>query len=285
MKRLIVTDSTSEISKDLARQSGIVIMPVQLLLDGSTYRDGVDIQLSEFYRNFSSYQSMSTAATPYEDYALAYLKWVNYCDEVLVIHCSSHLSETYRIACRVHESFQKKHRCRVEIVDSRLCGMGLGLVVLAAARAFREGDPMGLALKKVNQAISKTTAFLAIPTLKYLRKNKKISGLKSLIGSAIGVKPIIGFEEGKLTVVNRLFGEQKNMILAMFDTIKADIGRRPISLAIEYAKDDSLVNSLKRAFESTFDCREIHIAQFSPSIGISTGPETIGVAYTVHGPG
>ncbi len=129
----------------------------------------------------------------------------------------------------------------------------------------------------------KISSFMAVPTLKYLKKGKKIGGMKALFGLALGVKPVLEFDaEGKLAVKTKLFGKQKNMILAMMDRIKEDIGSSPITLAIQHARDSEVVHSLGDVFESAFDCRDIHTSYFGPSIGINAGPDTIAVMYIKH---
>jgi fatty acid-binding protein DegV len=102
------------------------------------------------------------------------------------------------------------------------------------------------------------------------------------MGLALGVKPVLGFEDGKLAVKTRLFGKQPNMILSMLDMIKKEIGTHPITLAIAHGRDLNLVLTLRSVFESTFDCREVFRTYFGPSIGINAGPEAIGVMYYIH---
>ena len=126
MRRLIVTDSTSDLPTAYVAQYGIHVMPVNVILDGKAHKDGVDIPLDEFYRNYDAYKTKSTLAIRYEAYALEYMKLTQKYDEILIVHCSKHLSETCNIAEQVHQDFQKDHACRVEIVDSKLCSMGLG---------------------------------------------------------------------------------------------------------------------------------------------------------------
>jgi DegV family protein with EDD domain len=160
--------------------------------------------------------------------------------------------------------------------------MGFGVAVIEAAKEFKAGKEFGSVVYKVNQMLSSTASYLAIPTLKYLRKRKKIGGFKSLMGMTLGVKPVLGFEDGKLAVKTRLFGKQPNMILSMLDMIKQDISGSPITLAIAHGRDLNVVINLKNVFEETFDCREVFRTYFGPSIAINAGPEAIGVMYYKH---
>ena len=280
--RLIVTDSTSDLPADIIAKYGIHVMPVNVILDGKSFKDGVEISREDFYKNYYDYKTMSTAAVSYEDYVLEFLNLVQQYDELLVIHCSSHLSDTYNVAVKVGEDFSGQHNCRVKIIDSGLCSMGLGMVVIAAAEATAKGKSLEDAEGAVYATRAQMSNFMAIPTLKYLRKGKKISGLKALFGLALGVKPVLEFEDGKLTIKDKLFGKQKNMILAMMDKITADIGSHEITLAIVHAKETTPVANLKGVFETSFKCRSIIPARFGPSIGINTGPETYAVMYIKH---
>ena len=281
MKRLILTDSTADIPGHITRDLGIQVLPVNVVLDGKTYKDGVDINIMEFYENYDNYKNMHTEPIPYQEYALKFMQLTSRYDEILIIHCSAALSENYKIALKVNDEF-KPGKCKVEIIDSRSCSMGFGVAVIAAAKAFKAGKEFGSVVYQVKRMLEQTTSYLAIPTLKYLRKRKKIGGFKSLLGLTLGVKPVLGFEDGKLVVKTRLFGKQPNMILSMLDMIKKEIGDSPITLAIAHGRDLNVVVNLKSVFEDTFDCREVYRTYFGPSIGINTGPEAIGVMYYKH---
>ena len=279
MNRLVITDSTADIPPETAKEHGIEVLPVNVVLDGKTYRDGVDINPADFYENYDTYKTMHTEAIPYQDYALRYMRLTQDYDEILIVHCSSELSDNYKTACKVRDEFQK-HQCKVEIIDSRSCSMGFGLTVVEAAKAFKVGMDLNRVVKEVNYALQQTVSYLTIPTLKYLRKRKKIGGFKSLLGLTLGAKPVLGFVDGRLEVKTKLFGKQPNMILSMLGIIKSDIGKSPIKLAIVHGRDTSTVKSLKEVFEYNFICREIHQAYFGPSITINAGPEAIGVMFS-----
>lgn len=283
MKRLVVTDSTADIPEDLVKKYNIRVLPVNVVLDGKTYRDGVDISRNDFYTSFERYQQMTSAPVQYEDYALEFLQMSKLYDEILIVHCSSHLSETYNIALQVVDEYNASGECRVEVMDSGQCSMGVGLIVLAAAEAMAQGKTFEQVISVANKTRVKVKSYMAIPTLKFLKKNKKIGGLKALFGLAMGVKPVLEFNDGRMVIKTKLFGQQKNMILAMMDSIKEDVGGRPITLSIIYSGENRLVKNLKEVFESTFDCRNIYIARYSPSIAINTGPEAYAVFFTTHG--
>ena len=281
MKRVVLTDSTADIPEYIARDLEIEVLPVNVVLDGKTYKDGIDINIMDFYENYEKYKTMHTEAIPYQDYALKFMQLTAKCDELLIVHCSDALSDNYKTALKVSREFSS-HQCKVEIIDSRSCSMGFGVAVIEAAKEFKLGKEFGSVVYNLNRVLARTTSYLAIPTLKYLRKRKKIGGFKSLIGLTLGAKPVLGFEDGRLEVKTRLFGNQPNMILSMLDIIKEEIGSHPINLAIAHGRNLDVVNSLSDVFEENFVCRDIFRTYFGPSIGINAGPEAIGVMFYKH---
>lgn len=282
MERVIVTDSTADIPDELVKKYGIKVLPVNLVLDSQVYRDGVDISREKFYDSFDTYGEMASEPVRFEDYGLELLQMSRKYAEIVIIHCSRHLSATYATAVGVHKEYVDDSACKVEIIDSGQCSMGLGMIVLAAAEAMQQGASFAKVVSVANKTRMKMKSYMALPTLKYLKKNRKIGGVKALFGTAMGVKPVLEMNHGKMEIKTKLFGEQKNMVLAMMDRIKEEVKGRPIRLAIVYAGNKNLVENLKEVFASTFDCRDIFISRFGPSVAINTGPESYAVFFTIY---
>lgn len=282
MKRLIVTDSTSDLSDDMVGKLGVKILPVNIILDGEDHKDREEIKIEDFYQNFDRYGSMKTGPVSYEQFSFHYLELTAEYDEIFFILCSKHLSKTYENALKAHRYFQDKHECRVEIIDSRHCGMGLGLIVIEAARAVKQGRRFEDILRLVNDLSDRIITYMTVPTLKYLRANQKISGLKSLLGNVMGIKPVLGFHDGRIVVKTKLTGKSENLLLELIDYIKEDIGQAPVTIALAHARDTRYVSDLVNTCQRMFDCRRMYTAYFGPSVGISTGPETMGVSFFKH---
>ena len=130
----IVTDSTADVPLHFQHALGITVIPVSIIIDGKHHRDGIDMQVQDFYRHFRSYGKLYSEPASYEDYALEYKRLTYEYDDLLCIHCSSKLSATYQNALDVHNDFKNSHTCRVTIIDSRQASMGIGIPVMAAAR-------------------------------------------------------------------------------------------------------------------------------------------------------
>ncbi len=283
MNRLIVTDSTSDLAAHMVKNLKVKVIPVNIILDQVTYKDRVQIKIGDFYKNFDRFKTMRTGPVTLEEFEAVYRKLTSRYDQILFIHCSRHLSKTYEHGVKVHKKLGQSYAGNVHVIDSRHCGMGLGLIVIEAAKAMAEGQPLEDVIDLVEQLSQKITTYMTVPTLTYLRANQKISGMKSFLANMLNIKPVLGFEDGRIVVKTKLSGKGgDNLLLEMMDYIKKDIGDKPVTIALAHARDTRYVEDLKAVFKNRFDCRQIYTAYFGPSVGISTGPETMGVSFFCH---
>ena len=123
----IVTDSTSDISSELARELNIEIVPAYIRFGKVTYRDGVDLNKSEFEEMLmeeSPFDPVTSAATS-QDFAQVYSRCLNDADGIVSIHVSSKLSNTLNSAQKGKKMVKSKSE--IEIIDSHFVSIGLGL--------------------------------------------------------------------------------------------------------------------------------------------------------------
>ena len=278
-----MTDTISDVPDKLIEALEIQVIPTNVVLDGKVYREGIDLKAEDFYRDFHQYEEIVSQPVSYEDYALICKKLTYEYDGLVFVHVSSKLSATYATALKVHHDFSSSHTCQVVMIDSLQCGMGYGIVVIAAARMARKERSLEDIASQVKFILRNTSAFFALPELKYLRRGKKISGFKSLSGMAMKVKPVMSVDKGEIVVKTKLFGEQKNMILSMLDMIREDIAGRPITLGIfQTIAEVSVIESLREVFQHDFKCFDIFDAFFSPAIGLNLDPGCTSMAYSKH---
>ena len=124
----LVTDSLSDITGDLARELELTVVPVYVRFGEEVYKDRVEITTEDFYHRLvhdTSFPS-TTQPTP-KDFLDVYHRLEKETDEILVVNLSSKLSGTYQSARQAKDMFEGK--CRIEVIDSQLVIMGLGLVI------------------------------------------------------------------------------------------------------------------------------------------------------------
>lgn len=277
----VVTDSTADLPDNLVSELDIEVLPVNIVLDGKTYRDEVDIPSETFYANIDSYSKMHSQPVSYTDYAYIYKELTRQHDQLLIIHCSRHVSGTYDNAVAVHKDFSGSHKSRVAMIDSGQSGLGLGLLVLDAAKAVQAGYSFEEVEELVRKRLQKVSTFFYVPSLKYLRKGRKISGLKSALASAMRIQPVLTFREGEIVLSSRLTGERSEIAGKFLECIEQDLqDREIINLGIAHAQAPEMAREMKEFMLENFRCSNVYESYVGTAIGLNTGPGAVGVMYT-----
>jgi len=270
----IVTDSVSDISPAIAEELGITVVPLNVVFGNEIYRDGVDLTTDEFYQKLEHSQTLPTTSTPpLQTFIELYEKLAEETDEILVITISRKLSATGEAALKAVGSMDKK--CRVEVLDSQLAIMAEGLLVIAAAKAARDGASLDEIVQLTERHIPRIQMRMAFDTLEYLKRGGRIGKAKALMGSMLKVNPILGIKDGEVFP----FGKERSRTRAINHLYRFVMSFSQIEeLAVEDATTPEEADALVERLGAKFPRERIYRSKFSPVIGTNVGPHVIGVA-------
>jgi len=270
----IVTDSTADIPPDLASKLGITVVPAYVHFGNDVYRDGVDISEEEFYQRLLTDPVYPSTEPPTpEDFADVYQKLAQEIDGIISIHISSKLSATYNSALRGKELAETA--CPIEVVDSRLVTMGLGLLVEVASTFAKSGKSLSQVSEEVKRIIPSIHLLGLLDTLRYLAKGGRISKLKAMLGSVLAVKPMLTIKDGELEPAGQV-RHRADGIDRLFDFVKnvADIQ----DLAIVYSTTPDEAQNLAERMDSIINKERIRLVRLGPVLGVHGGPGILFVA-------
>jgi len=267
----IVTDSTSDLSPQSAKELGVTVVPVYVRFGDKVYRDGIDITQDEFYQKLANSPVHPATSQPSpSDFADAYNRLAKETDEILSVHVSSKVSGTCESALRAKE--MAPPGCRIEVVDSFSVSMGLGLVVMVAARVARMGESLQLVLEEVKEAILSTRIFGVLDTLKYLFLGGRIGKAKALFGTLLNVKPMLTMRDGEIMPAGLARTRSKGLD-RLFEIVKNALNVQ--ELAIVHSTNPGEAASFKERLSSILPAERIHIARLGPALGAHAGPGTL----------
>lgn len=270
----IVTDSLSDIVDDVSGELGITVVPLYVRFGEKVLRDRVEITTDEFYHRLVHDEILPTTTQPSPgDFLEVFNKLAKETDEILVIVVSSKLSGTYQSALQAKSMVEGK--CRIEVIDSETVIMGLGLIVLSAAKAARDGAGLGELVDLVRGAMPRSHAIMSFDTLKYLAKGGRIGRAQGLLGSILSFKPILTVKEGEVSPVTKVRTKAAGMdylcnFVAGFSKIE--------ELAVEFATTPDDADELIKRISSLFPAERIYRSTVSPVIGTYTGPNVLSVS-------
>ncbi|MFC2004469.1 DegV family protein [Chloroflexota bacterium] len=269
----IVTDSLSDITSDMAKELGITIVPLTVMFGHESYIDRVTITTDEFYHRLTHDTTWPTTTQPTPHaFAEVYKKLAEETDEILVVTLSSKLSGTYESALSAKSMVEKE--CRIEVIDSRMVAMGLGLIVISAAKAIQARAKLDEAADLVRRAMPHSHLVAYFDTLKYLAKGGRIGKAQGLLGSLLSIKPILTVKDGEMAPLTRVRSQSAGMdyiynFVAGFPHIK--------ELAVEHATTPDEADKLVERLSLLFPKERIYISTISPVVGVHAGPNAMAV--------
>lgn len=274
----IITDSSSDIPPDLAQTLDIRIIPLKILFGAQVFHDRVDITPQEFYRKLRSSSVLPTTSQPSAgDFVQVYQEVSQSADSIVSIHISGALSGTIESAhmakTQMGESFP------IHIVDSRSTSMGLGFMVLAAAKMAAEGMDALQVVEHVQRLIPRMNVLFVVDTLEYLHKGGRIGGAKRLLGSVLSIKPLLHLHDGQVDVLEQT-RTKRGALTRLLEVVEERIGAATgVHMAVVHAAVPGEATALKEEIERRFHCEELYVLELSPVLGVHTGPGVIGVGF------
>ena len=270
----IVTDSTSDISPEIADALGITVVPVYLRFGDEVYQDGVDISSAEFYRRLvTSPVHPATSQPPPQDFATVYSDCSKEAGAIISIHVSAKSSGTCNSALQGRKMTEGK--CQIEVVDSRFTSVGLAMVVMAAARLARAGGNLQSVLEETHRTISQVRMLGVFDTVKYLVLGGRVSKAVGMVASMLQIKPLLTFKDGEVVRAGLVRTFSSGM-----DRLYEFVERAPAiqELAIAYSTVPEQANQLRARLGSIFPEEKIYVTQLGTALGVHGGPGAIALA-------
>jgi DegV family protein with EDD domain len=274
----VVTDSSCDLPPALTDEQGITVVPLTIRFGEEELVDRRDLTPAEFWeRSARSPMLPETAAPSPGAFEEAYrAAAASGADGIVCVNLSSKLSATSQSAEAAAKAVADA--VPVVVIDSESVTLGLGMIVLEAARRAAGGAGVDDVAAAAKAAVPRTRVFGTIDTLDNLKKGGRIGAAQALLGSLLSIKPVIEVRDGAVEpgpkqrtrskalryLVDRVAAEPAPIEhLAVMHGAAPDVGEFLDLLAPHFPRDRIIVSDLGAV------------------VGTHAGPRTIGVAYLV----
>ena len=271
----IVTDSTCDIPAKLAEEYGITVVPVTVRFGTTSFLDGVELTTDELYVRLTSGGDLPTTSQPsIGEFLEVYERVGQDADGIVSIHVSAKLSGTYNSAMQASD--QAEGDCPIDVVDTEQASMGIGLTVLAAAKAANEGANMDEVGALVDSAVQRSNCMALLGTLEFLQKGGRIGKAQALVGTLLRIHPMIVLSEGEVLPLARPRTRRKGLQ----ELKKACMQRGTLeALSVIHSTVPDEAENLAAELSGVLpDGVEPIVARFGPALGTYVGPKAIGLA-------
>ena len=282
MKKVaIVTDTTACISPEQCEKHEVERVPMLIIFEDKVYRDGIDINPTEFYALLRQAKELPTTSHPSpETFLEAYRDASQRAASIVCITVSSKFSATFNSARLAMEMAKETlPDVVIEVLDCGTAAAAQGLVVLAAARVAVAGGSLAEVSETARSVMLRVHLLATLDTLRYLVKGGRVPKAAALLGSLLQIKPIFTIADGEahpVTNARTTAGAMKRILKIMEQKI---VKGQPLHVAVMHADALDRAIALKDQISSQFDCAELFITEFTPVMGSHTGPGLIGVAF------
>ncbi len=205
----LLMDTTLDLPPEVAFRLGVIRVPVQVMMEGRVYRDGVDIHPEDVLRAQRAGKTLQTSQPTPQDLIDAVEKALKSSRQALCFHLSGGLSGTVRSAQQVIQSRGLAHRVRV--VDTHLLSYGGGFLLWQAHDMLQAGMSVDEVLRILEQRARRSVVLLSVHDLTYLIRSGRLSGGRSLLVRALRMKVVLEFNprDERLYPVARLLPFQR----------------------------------------------------------------------------
>lgn len=273
-KIAIVTDTTCDLSDEVLKLNNIYMVPMQIVYETRSYRDRMEITADKVYGLLD--KEVPKSSLPLPDDVKKILDQIvdeGYTD-ILYISISAGLSGTYNLIRLLAQEYTKLN---IEVVDSTNLSMGLGFLVLEAAKVVQKTGDIKSAIQRITTVRKTMSTMFVLNTLEYLRKGGRIGRVEGTVGNLLNIKPVIAVnDEGVYYTVSKGKGF-KRAVGTMVDELKKRYEGKKVSIAVVYGEQIEGAKQLLEQLKEKLNIATSYITQVSPVLGVHTGPGLLGV--------
>lgn len=277
----IICDSASDITKEMAQKWNVTVLPIKTIFGEQEYLDGVNMTHQEFFEKLIETDELPTTSqiAPYE-YEQVFKEIVEAGDTAICITLSSKLSGCNQSAHIAGDEYPEN----IFIVDSENVCVGEQILVELAVKLRDEGKSAREITEILNKEKKNIRLIALLDTLEYLKKGGRISGAAAFAGTLLSIKPVIGVENGEVTMLGKARGSKNanNMLMSLIEKEGGINFDKPYSLAYSGLSDQLLQKYIvdsARIYEGKTD--QLPICTIGSTIGTHAGPGAIAAAFFV----
>ncbi|MEH1168185.1 DegV family protein [Micromonospora sp. CPCC 205539] len=267
----VVIDSTAYLSPELVQAHRLTVVPLTVVLNGAEGLEGVETQPADATLALSGRRVTASTSRPApEQFAQTYRRLLDAgADGIVSVHLSAGLSGTVEAARLAAADLDG----RVEVVDSRSAGMGLGFPAIAAATAAEAGADLAGVRDAALDAVARTTVWFYVDTLEFLRRGGRINAAEALLGTALSVKPIMHMPDGAIVLREKVRTASRG-VARLVDLAVEAAGEADVDLGVHHLAAPQRAEALRAALTERLGDRlhDTYVSEAGAVVAAHAGP-------------
>lgn len=280
----IITDAAANLLPEQCRELNITVLPMLVRIEDQEFdwgaqTDGLDCKV--FYDKMRSGASTGTAALNLGNWEECMRPVLEQGKDVLLLVFSSTLSFSFDYTCAAAEEMREEFPERkIEVVDTLCADFGEGMLVIAAAKNRAAGMSLDENARWVEHNRLRYCHWFTVDDLRYLRRGGRISAATALVGSALGIKPILHVDnEGRLVSVGKARG-RKHALMTLVEKV-GELAVNPENQTMFLCQADCMEDAtfVMDEIRARYGTKDFVVNYTSPVCGAHSGPGTLAVFF------
>ncbi|WP_295857169.1 DegV family protein [uncultured Oscillibacter sp.] len=272
----ITTDSTCDLPEALLREYDITVLPLGIVKGEGLFRDGVDIHPADIAAHVDAGGAITTTnAVNTADYLDCFSRLLKTCDAVVHVNLGSKIS-----SCHQNARIAAAELSNVYVADSDNITVGMGELVLRAARAARAGHTPEEILAELEDLRRRMEVSFVLDRLDYMKRGGRCSAVTAIGANLLKLHPCIEVVDGKLAVTKKYRGSMERVVSDyLHDRLdgRDDIDTERIWL-VDSAFGPELADAARAVLQADGRFGQILESKAGCTIFSHCGPNTVGLA-------
>ena len=271
----IISDSTADISAELAQELDIDIIPTQIQFGDQSFRAGTELSNDQYYQLIDDGRLRPRFLPPSQaDLDATFRRVTERYDYIFSIHMAAQLSPIYRMVQQTQSRIPAT-AAKVRVIDSKSFSAGLGTVVMHAARAVQDGASPSEVERLITEAVTHTHFVFFVDTIDALEQAGCLEYTNSNVSSLQRIKPLLLLDDGEIVLYERT--RTRTKAIEGLATFVEDFPKVQ-AVSVLYTTSPEDVDKFLERLDPVFPRGEVTTMQMSASSAVMLGPGAMGVA-------
>lgn len=283
MSYTITTDTSANLPTPFLKANGVGVLPFYYFVEGKPYAclDTEQFDDVAFYNKIRKGVKVTTSQITPQAYTDMFQPILERGQDILFIGMSSGISGSFGCAQMAAAELRAKYLDRtIRLVDTLGASLGEGLFVMEAVRCREKGMTVDETAELLLRERYKMCQVFTVDDLMHLRRTGRLSNAGAVIGTVLGIKPLLkGNEEGKIVSFAKVRG-RKNSIQAIadqYDRLVRSAGEQTIGIAHADCPDD--VAYLISLLQRNHPPKAVMTVKYEPVTGSHVGPGALALFF------
>ena len=275
-KICIVTDSSVQfLHPEIVEHKNIHIVPLKFNGPAGSLEAHACKELDPVRHHFRDPSTAPKAEAPsIELISETYQQLQTTSGTILSIHASGNACRV--VANAVEASEQFLGRMDIQVIDSQMISIGLGLIVEAAATRAARGENIESLVRLVRGMIPRMYMVIFLEDLMYLERNALINRSQAILGNMLGIIPFLTIEDGRIIPMEKVRSRSRALEkIIEFVTEFSEVEQ--LVLLYEGEEAFTQANILSDRLKALYPTAPITLLGYNPYLATFVGLGGIGV--------